>query len=204
MLNAPRVSTFIALLLGLSKTVTVLADPPSQAPAHAWRAKHDGPHIGYMGDRWNRDYGILAGHCNREAVATVLGGVTGARAADEGSEAVATIIGAAAGALVSNRTGRKLDEADKGCFGHALEIAGPGQVVTWTNSEKGVKYEMALGTGTEKHGDSCRAYILLSIVGTVKTFRRGVACQSKAGVWNVVTAISSQASRSGSGGPRLS
>lgn len=195
MLKAPGIITLLALLLGLSWTITALSDPPSHAPAHGWRAKHDGPHIGYMGERWNRDYGILSGHCNREAVATVLGGamggVIGAEAADENSEAVATIIGAAAGALIGNRIGRKLDKADRGCFGHALEVAGPGQVVTWTNSENGVKYEMALGNGADKHGDSCRAYMLLSIAGTTKTFRRGVACQAKPGVWRVETAVSS-------------
>lgn len=185
----------LLLLLGFSWTVTALADPPSHAPAHGWRAKHDRPYVGYLGKHWHHDYGILSGRCNREAVATVLGGVIGgvigSEVADDGDRAVATIIGAAAGALIGNKIGRKLDEADRSCFGHALEIAEPGQVVTWTNSETGIVYEMALGRNADKHGDSCREYMLLGIAGSTKTFRKGIACQAEPGVWNVVTAVSS-------------
>jgi surface antigen len=50
---------------------------------------------------------------------------------------------------------------------------------------------MALGRSTNKHSDSCRAYMLLGIAGTTKSFRQGVACRQKPGVWNVLTAVSS-------------
>lgn len=192
---APRLRPMWLLLLGFSWTVTALADPPSHAPAHGWRAKHESPYIGYLGKHWHHDYGILSGHCNREAVATVLGGViggvVGSEVADDGDKAVATIIGAAAGALIGNKIGRKLDEADRSCFGHALEIAEPGQVVTWTNSETGVEYQMALGSSTDKHGDACRKYMLLGIAESTRSFRQGIACQAEPGVWNIVSAASS-------------
>ena len=192
---APGVQLFTVLLLGLVSTVTAFADPPSHAPAHGWRAKQDTYYVGYMGNRWHRDYGIRSGHCNREAVATVLGGIIGgtigAEIGDDGREAVAIIIGAAAGALIGNKIGGELDEADRSCFGHALEIAEPGQVVTWMNSETGVEYEMALGRKAGEHGDSCRRYMLLGSVGNTKSFRQGVACQTKPGVWDVVTAATS-------------
>jgi surface antigen len=192
---APRVRPTLFLLLGLSWTVTALAEPPSHAPAHGWRAKHESPYIGYLGKHWHHDYGILSGHCNREAVATVLGGViggvVGSEVADDDNRAVATIIGAAAGALIGNKIGRELDEADRSCFGHALEIAGPGQVVTWTNPETGVEYQMALGSSTDKHGDACRKYMLLGISESTISFRQGVACQAEPGVWNILTAASS-------------
>lgn len=195
MLGAPRVQILPVLLLGLSWTASTLAEPPSHAPAHGLRAKHDISYVGYRGERWNRDYGVLSGRCNREAVAMVLGGVIGgaigAEVSDGSHKAVATIVGASAGALIGKQIGRSLDEADRSCFGHALEIAGPGQVVTWTNPETGIKYEMVLGKSADKHGDSCREYMLLGIAGTTKSFRKGVACQAKPGVWNIVTAVSS-------------
>jgi surface antigen len=192
---APKVRQFMVFLLGLAATVTGFAEPPSHAPAHGWRAKHNTYYVGYMGKRWHDDYGIRSGRCNREAVATVLGGIVGAtigsEISDDGHEAVAIIIGAAAGALIGNKIGRELDEADRSCFGHALEIAEPGQVVTWTNSETGVKYEMALGRNSGDHGDSCRRYMLLGTVGHTKSFRQGIACQTEPGVWDVVTAATS-------------
>lgn len=195
MSKAHRVRTMLLLLLGFSWTATAFADPPSHAPAHGWRAKHDSPYIGYFGKHWHHDYGILSGRCNREAVATVLGGVIGgvigSEVAADDDQAVATIIGAAAGALIGNKIGRELDQADRSCFGHALEIAEPGQVVTWKNSETGVKYEMALGNRNDKYSDSCREYILLGIAGSTRSFRKGVACQAKPGVWNIVTAATS-------------
>lgn len=192
---APGIRLVMVLLLWLASTVTAFAEPPSHAKAHGWRAKHNTHYVGYMGKRWYHDYGIRSGRCNREAVATVLGGIIGgtigAEVGDDGREAVAIIIGAAAGALIGNKIGRELDEADRSCFGHALEIAEPGQVVTWTNSETGVEYEMALGRGAAEHGNSCRRYMLLGTVGSTRSFRQGVACQTKPGVWDIVTAATS-------------
>ena len=192
---APNIRPRFVFLVGIAWTVAVVAGPPAHAPAHGWRAKHDAYYIGYLGKHWRHDYDILSGHCNREAIATVLGGVIGgtigSEVGDDENRAVAIIIGAAAGALIGKSVGRELDESDRSCFGHALEIARPGQVVTWTNSETGIEYEMALGNTADKHGDSCREYMLLGIVGTTKSFRKGVACQTEPGVWNIVTAASS-------------
>lgn len=189
------VRTLLVVLTGVAWSAAAVADPPSHAPAHGWRAKQGTYYVGYLGKRWHRDYGILSGHCNREAVATVLGGVIGgtigSEVGDDENKAVATIIGAAVGALIGNKIGRELDESDRSCFGHALEIARPGQVVTWTNSDTGIEYEMALGDSAYKHGDSCREYMLLGISGSAKSFRKGIACQSDPGVWNIVSAASS-------------
>ena len=57
----------------------------------------------------------------------------------------ATIVGVIAGAVIGNRIGRELDEADRGCFGHALEIGQMGQRITWTNEANGLRYELSPG-----------------------------------------------------------
>jgi hypothetical protein len=91
-----------ALLLPLAPSAD--ADPPSHAPAHGWRKKHDPYYLGYSGKKWEQDYGILEGTCNREAVGAVLGGATGAAigAAASDGKGVAILVGAVLGAVVGS------------------------------------------------------------------------------------------------------
>jgi surface antigen len=161
------------------------ADPPAHAPAHGWRKKHD-PYVGYTGAQWERDFDISSGSCNRQEIATVVGAIAGGvianRVADE-HKAVATIVGVIAGGVIGNKIGRELDEADRGCFGHALEIAQPGQKVTWANQTANVRYEMTPGNASPQYGASCREYTLVTITGSQRSSQPGVACQSQPGVW---------------------
>lgn len=193
MLDARKVAPFILPLIVAGWSAVALADPPAHAPAHGWRKKHDPYYVGYTGKNWDHDYGILGGHCNRKAVATVLGGVIGgaigSRVGDDDNRTVAILVGAAAGALIGNKIGRELDEADRSCIGHALEVGKPGQVVTWVNEDTGVQYQMALATSRHEQDDTCRKYMLLGIAGNRKSFRQGTACQIEPGVWNVLTAM---------------
>lgn len=191
--DVTKIAPFILVLIAGAWAAIALADPPAHAPAHGWRKKNDPYYVGYTGRHWERDYGILEGRCNREAVATVLGGVIGgaigSKVADRDSRTVAIIVGAATGALIGNKIGRELDEADRSCIGHALEVGKPGQVVTWVNQETGVEYQMALGTSGDNRDDSCRRYMLLGIAGSKKSFRQGTACQTAPGVWNIVKTV---------------
>jgi surface antigen len=162
------------------------ADPPAHAPAHGWRKKNDPSYAGYTGYQWERDFDISSGRCNRQEIATVVGAIAGGvianRVADE-HRTVATIVGVIAGAAIGNRIGRELDEADRGCFGHALEIAEPGQRITWTNQAAGLRYEMSPGAGSTRNGKPCRAYTLVTVAGRDRSSQTGVACQSQPGVW---------------------
>ncbi|HEY3515444.1 MAG TPA: RT0821/Lpp0805 family surface protein [Gammaproteobacteria bacterium] len=183
-------STVKAALLILPSLVVwagaAFADPPAHAPAHGWRKKHDPYYVGYTGVSWERDYDISSGKCNREEIATVVGGIVGGaianRVADE-HKAVATIIGVIAGATIGNRVGKELDEADRGCFGHALEIAQPGQRITWANPTSGLSYEMLPGAGSTRNGAQCREYTLVTIAGKQRSSQKGFACQTQTGVW---------------------
>lgn len=183
-----KISLALSLLVGLCP-VLVLADPPAHAPAHGWRMKHDPNYRGYSGKQWPTDYGVLSGRCNREAVATVLGGVAGAaigsRVGDGDDRAVAMIIGAAAGALIGNRIGRELDEADRACVGHALEVAETGQTLTWVNESTGVAYEMTVLADSSVQDDACRKFALAADLGKTKSSRQGRACHTAQGLWEV-------------------
>lgn len=190
---AAKVAPFILVSLVASWSASAFAAPPAHAPAHGWRKQHDPYYVGYTGRHWEHDYGVLSGRCNREAVATVLGGVVGgvigSRVSERENRTVATIIGAAAGALIGNRIGRELDEADRSCLGHALEVGRSGQAVVWTNEATRVRYEMAPGADRQRDGAACRAFTLLAIAGEKQSSRSGVACQSEPGLWKVVESV---------------
>lgn len=112
------------------------AGPPSHAPAHGYRNK-EAKFRGHTGTEWERDYGVSSGRCDTDAVLAVLGGAAGAvignRTADREHRTVATIAGAVLGALIGNEIGDAIDDADRGCMGHSLEMARDGQAVRWTN-----------------------------------------------------------------------
>ena len=183
--NAAR---FTVLLLAAAWAVSVAADPPPHAPAHGWRNKQNKHYVGRSGVEWVNDYEISSGRCNRDAIGAVVGGVVGgviAHRVGEENPTVATIIGVAAGALIGHRIGRELDERDRDCFGHALEIGSPGRLVVWTNESTGVRYEMSPGADRQRNGAACREYTLVAVSGAEKSSRRGLACQSQPGVWQV-------------------
>ncbi len=187
---APLAGPCLLSLLVCALALPASADPPNHAPAHGWRKKHDPYYVGYSGQQWERDFDISSGTCNREAIATVIGGVVGgavaAHVASPENRTVATIIGVIAGAAIGNRIGHELDEADRGCFGHALEIAKSGQRITWTNETTNVRYEMSPGADRQRDGAACREFTLVTVAGKAKSSQHGVACQAHPGAWQIV------------------
>jgi surface antigen len=173
--------------IAVFSSAVVQADPPAHAPAHGWRKKHDPAYVGYTGAKWERDYDISSGRCYREEIGAVVGGViggaVGARTSSVENRTVALIVGTAIGALVGSRIGRELDDADRGCFGHALEIGPAGQVVRWTNAATGVAYVVI--PGAEAGGKSCRKFTLTATRGKTTEKRTGTACRGDGGTWSI-------------------
>jgi surface antigen len=184
-----KIARFVVLTLVVAWTASAVADPPAHAPAHGWRKKHGDHYVGRTVVEWEHDYEISSGRCNRDAIGAVVGGVVGGaiahRVADE-HPVVATIIGVTAGALVGHRIGRELDERDRDCFGHALELGEVGRTVIWTNEVTGVRYELSPGADRERNGTPCREFTMIAVAGKEKSSRRGLACQSQPGVWQVM------------------
>jgi len=168
----------------ISLTTIAQAAPPPHAKAHGWRAKH----MGHTGYEWELDYGVQSGRCDREAVATVIGGVAGAlignRVADPEDRTVATIVGALAGAFIGNRIGDKMDRADQACVGHALELGETGQPVTWVNGS--TTYRVTPGADRERNGSTCREFTVRATAGPDQSTQQGLACQSERGAWEIV------------------
>lgn len=183
----PLLTIDVALLLPASSAT--YADPPPWAPAHGWRKKHDPYYQGYSGTQWEHDYGIIAGKCNREAIGTVLGGVVGgaigSTVGKDGNRSAAIILGTVLGAVVGNRVGKAMDDADRACIGHALELAADRRVVAWTGA--GDLNYMVTPTGSfSKNGMKCREYRLRVNGRDVHEDRSEKACLVGEGRWEVV------------------
>lgn len=180
----------IALVTGailLPTPPAAYADPPPWAPAHGWRKKHDPYYVGYTGRKWDNDYGVIQGGCNRHQIGTILGGavggVVGSTIGKGDSRVVAIILGTVLGAVIGNQIGRELDKADRGCIGHALELAADRQAVTWSNPDNGIGYSVTPLRGFSSDGRQCREYELQVSDGRRIEHRRGKACRTGDGTW---------------------
>lgn len=136
-------------LIALMSTGAALADPPRHAPAHGYyKDKHhddDDDHHhrkhkehkyhGKSGAYYVRDYGISSGKCNRDEIGAVIGGVAGAvigsQVADKDDRVVGMVIGGVLGAVLGHAIGDEINDNDRACMGHALELGRPGVPVVW-------------------------------------------------------------------------
>ena len=186
--RARRIFARILLVLFIALPCIALATPPSWAPAHGWRKKNDPAYAGYSGRSWNDDYGVRSGRCDRAEVGAVLGGVAGgaigAEAGKGDERAVAIVVGTVIGAAIGAEIGRRMDKADRSCVGHALELAGPGQAVGWTNPDTGVSYKLTPADKTEA-ANGCRRFRLVATGSFGLSEGRTVACPAPDGTWSL-------------------
>lgn len=164
----------------------VLADPPDHAKAHGWRKKHDPSYVGYTGRAWDRDFGIIQGSCHRKEIGTVvgavIGGAIGSQVGDGDGRTVAIIVGSVLGGIIGREIGRDLDEGDRACVGHALELAKVGQPVRWINNQTNVAYILTPLAGGSK---DCRDFELEASRQGKSHKSKGRACRGSDGTWSM-------------------
>jgi surface antigen len=174
----------------LATAIAAFAAPPPWAPAHGWRKKNDAAYVGYSGRQWERDYGVVRGSCNREAIGAVLGGVAGGSIGNDvggrDNRVVGTIVGAAVGALIGAKIGRELDERDRACVGQSLELAAVGETVRWSDQSLGVRYEVVPGKGFKRGEQNCRDVSIAVYKGKKRSREAAWACDRGGGVWELV------------------
>jgi surface antigen len=167
-------------------SLPALSDPPDHAKAWGWRKKHDPNYVGYTGKEWPRDYGIIEGHCNRDDIGAVLGavagGAIGSKVGDDSSRPVAILVGAVLGAAIGHEIGRDMDERDRACVGHALELVKDGQSVRWTNEITHMSY-MLTPKAPRGSGGACREYEIKTTKGSAARTATGKACRKADGTW---------------------
>lgn len=188
-----RTVTLAALIGGALAAAAPLpsyGDPPPWAPAHGKRKQGD-PYDGYSGRKWERHYGIINGRCNREAVGAVIGGAVGgavgAQVGKDEMRPVAILVGTVAGAIVGAKIGRDMDQADRACMGHALELSGDKKPVTWTSPDQRRTYRLTPVRGFKQDGVSCREFdFRVTVDGGGKQTNRVKACPVGDGTWRLL------------------
>jgi len=176
------------LLSAVVVPCVAFATPPPWAPAHGWRAKNDPTYAGYSGRSWDRDYGVQAGRCDRAEVGALLGGIAGgaigAEAGKDGGRAVAIVVGTVIGAAIGAEIGHRMDQSDRACTGHALELASPGRSVTWRNPTSGITYQLT-PVDRAPSSDGCRKFRLIATGPFGLSEGRTTACPGEDGVWKL-------------------
>jgi surface antigen len=178
--NSFALPAALALLISFALAAPVaLADPPSHAPAHGWRKKHDPYYVGYTGHRWNDDYGIRDGRCDRDRVRTVLG-------ASADDRLIAILGSKTIGAVIGREMGREMDENDRACFGHSLELLEDGRRVDWDGTRAGMRYTLTPDRRFERDGRVCRRFALIRNADGADVTKQGSACRYGDGDWRMV------------------
>lgn len=141
-----------------------------------------GRYVGYTGQTWKDDYGIRTGRCDRAAIGAVLDPpvrrTPSTRHADVGDRSTAILIGSSIGAVIGAKTGRDLDQYDRACIGHALELADNGRPVIWL--AQGVTYTVIAG---KAKGNACRSYTLRGEGQASGDSTKAAACRRQDGAW---------------------
>jgi surface antigen len=157
----------------------VWAAPPSHAPAHGYY-KAGKQFKGKSGAVYVSDYGIAAGRCNRDEIGAVIGGVTGAaiggQVAGPDDRVVGMVVGGVLGAVLGHAIGDSMDDRDRACMGHALELGRAGVPVEW--SHDGSRYQF---TPRGDAQDGCRN---ASLVVDGRKPQNVLACPSGKGEWS--------------------
>ncbi|MDH4259038.1 MAG: glycine zipper 2TM domain-containing protein [Gammaproteobacteria bacterium] len=182
-------ATMTLLITAVMSVPVALADPPPQAPAHGWRAKHDHYYVGYTGHHWKDDYGIREGHCDRDRVGTVLGavvgGAVGSAVGNDDNRLIAILAGATIGAIIGHEIGEDMDHNDRACFGHSLEMLEDGRRVHWDGARSDMRYTLTPSGRFQRDDRICRRFTLVRVSGGHKITRRGSACRFGDGEWRM-------------------
>ncbi len=165
------------------------SDPPEHAKAHGWRKKHDLAYVGYTGRDWERDYGVRQGSCNHKEIGTVLGavvgGAIGSQVGDGEGRAVAVIVGSVLGAVIGREIGRDLDDADRACVGHALELGDIGKPIRWNNERTDVDYLVTPAVLNAQDPKNCRRFSITATLNGKGQTSKGRACRDGSGIWKM-------------------
>jgi surface antigen len=179
----------VALSAVLLAPAIALAVPPPWAPAHGWRRKHDPYYAGYSGRQYEYDFGISHGSCNRDDIGAVLGGIAGGVIGSEVGKGddrpVAIVLGTVVGAVIGHEIGRRMDERDRSCVGQALELASANQVVSWSNPQTRVAYQLTPLGANARREDGCRMFKLVAKGTFGVSEGNTTACVDDGGVWRL-------------------
>jgi surface antigen len=116
----------------------------------------------------------------------VAGGAIGSQVGKGENRQIAIVLGTIAGAVIGAQVGRDMDETDRACIGHALELAGDKKRVTWKAGDGRTTYRLTPLRGFEQDGAQCREFDLRATSGERRETKRAKACPAGDGNWRIV------------------
>lgn len=125
------------------------------------------------------------------AIGAVTGGLLGSQFGKGSGQLLATGVGALAGAFVGNTIGKSMDEQDKMMLQNssqkALEYSPSGSKTAWRNPDSGnYGYVTPDKAYRDNHGEYCREYTQVIVVGGKEEKAYGKACRKPDGQWQVI------------------
>jgi len=155
------------------------APPPAPAavaepPRPAVNTGDKSNYVGYTGISWSKDYGVVSGRCNPAAAAKALGM----------QDAPRSIALAAAGSGDSKLID-SMNDSDRACMGHSLELVRKANAASWSNSETGRAYRVTMGHDYVYEGLPCREFSAVVTTGGVKETLKGGACRRPEARWEI-------------------
>ncbi|HTT01836.1 MAG TPA: hypothetical protein VMG11_07055 [Steroidobacteraceae bacterium] len=179
----------MAVLAAVWAVASLAAASPDGAPGHGASNKRAVVYVGNSGVRWQRDYGVRKGHCDRVDIGSPSEAPRelplGMQPQPIENREAATLIGGKIDSLLAAPMQRELDTGDRACLAHALEIGKPGKRVIWDNVATGVHYEMVAEPAYDGVGGVCRHFKLRAAASTGKSKRQATACAKSAGLWQL-------------------
>jgi hypothetical protein len=170
-----------ALAIAAALPVAAVGQSGGDAAAQGWPKPNPPAVVDRFDSKWVMDYGVSDGRCNRAVVESIV------KAAPPGGDqriAVAVV----RGSVPVPPTRRELAAPDRGCLGHALELAPEGRAVYWVDAAGGYSYRAITVRTYEALGWPCREFVL-EVARGKKTpeIVRARACRIDDGIWGIVT-----------------
>jgi surface antigen len=114
----------------------------------------------------------------------VIGGVVGVRAGDDNNRPIAILLGSVVGAVIGANIGKSVEDADKACMAHSLELANDNRPVSWNNPNTGAHYVVTPHEGFEERGHVCRNFDVMVRMDGRDHPSQGKACEVD-GAWRI-------------------
>jgi hypothetical protein len=177
-----RAALFAALLLVSAWAAAQDGSAPAPTPPRS------GDFRGFSGVHWPSDFGVRAGQCDRNRItenprrSDAIASLGQRRALNRSA---AMLVGGRIPDLLPAKLGAEVDEGDRACMGHVLELGASSRWVRWDNGATGLHYEMRPDTGRDGIAGSCRAFRLEVSGNAAHAKLKAMACETGPGLWQL-------------------
>jgi len=175
-----RIALAAAFAGALALPSIAAAQTGGDAAAQGWRRTAEPYFLGAGDRKWLKDYGVVSGRCNRQAVGAVVS------APPTGPEVARDEVATLRGNVAVPKAKVSLTAADRGCLGHALELAPDGRPVSWADPGAGYTFRVVALRTYQALGWPCREFTLEVTRGKqIPELVRSRACRTEDGVWGI-------------------